>query len=79
MMTDTTTPDATKPWYASRTIWASVLQVAVGVAVSAGLFSASAGGAVVSNAPDLIIGAVTIVLGGISLYGRVVATKAIAS
>lgn len=67
--------EETKPWWSSRTIWASILQVGVGVAVSLGLFSDTAGGAILADGPDLIIGVVTGLLGAWGLYGRVKATK----
>jgi hypothetical protein len=35
--------DTTKPWFASQTIWASLLQMAVGVAVGLGLINTGLG------------------------------------
>lgn len=64
-----------KPWWQSRTIWASVLQVALGVAVSFGLVTDTQSGAILADAPDLILGITTALLGGWGLYGRVRATK----
>jgi hypothetical protein len=67
--------ETSKSWYASKTIWASVLQVGVGVAVSFGVISDSAGASVLAEGPDLIVGMVTAALGFWSLYGRAKATK----
>jgi hypothetical protein len=60
----------TKPWWQSRTIWASVLQVALGVAVSMGVLTSSQSGAILTEGPDLIVGISTAVLGAWGLYGR---------
>ena len=70
--------DETKPWYASKTIWASILQVLVGVAVSTGFIGDSAGDTIIAEGPELIAGAVIGVLGLVSLYGRAFAKKTIA-
>ena len=67
--------EETKPWWQSRTIWASVLQVGLGVAVSFGLITGVQSGAILADAPDLIVGVSTVLLGGWGLYGRVKATK----
>jgi hypothetical protein len=69
--------DDTKAWYASQTIWASLLQMAVGVGVATGVINDAAGSAIVGDGPGLIIGLVTAVLGVWSLYGRVKASKTI--
>jgi hypothetical protein len=66
-----------KHWLTSKTIWASVLQVAAGIAVAAGFFSQEAADQIVSTGPDLLAGIVVSVLGALSLYGRVVATTQI--
>lgn len=70
--------DETKPWYASKTIWASILQVIVGVAVSAGILTDNAGDLIIAEGPELIAGAVIGLLGLVSLYGRAIARKTIA-
>jgi uncharacterized membrane protein (DUF441 family) len=70
--------DETKPWYASKTIWASILQVLVGVAVSTGFLGDSAGETIIAEGPELIAGAVVGALGLVSLYGRAFAKKTIA-
>lgn len=67
--------EESKPWYASKTIWASFLQIAVGIAVTMGVVSDTQGTALLADGPDLIVGLVTAVLGAIGLYGRVQATK----
>jgi len=64
-----------KAWYASKTIWASVLQVIVGILTATGLVSASVGAEIAAQGPELIVGAVTVVLGVVSLYGRAKADK----
>ncbi len=71
--------DTSKSWWASQTVWASILQVAVGLGVSFGLFSSDAGAAITAEGPGLLIGIVTSALGVWSLIGRVVATKTIGS
>ena len=70
--------DSTKAWYASKTIWASILQMGVGIAVATGLVNDVAGSTIVTDGPDLIIGIVNIALAGYAMYGRVKADKAIA-
>lgn len=67
--------DSSKPWWQSRTIWASVLQVGLGIAVSLGVITGTQSGAILADAPDLIVGIATALLGGWGLYGRVKATK----
>lgn len=68
----------TKPWYASRTIWSSILQVLVGVGVSTGFLSDGAADTIIAEGPELIAGAVIGLLGLVSLYGRAFAKKTIA-
>ncbi len=69
--------DDTKPWYASQTVWASIIQMGVGVATAAGLLTGTAGTAIATDAPGLLVGLATTVLGIWSLYGRVTASKTI--
>lgn len=69
--------DTSKSWWASQTIWASLLQMAVGVATATGLINDTAGSVIIADGPGLIIGIVTIGLSAWSLYGRVKATKTI--
>lgn len=68
----------TKPWYASKAIWASILQVLVGVLVSTGFLGDNAGDTIIAEGPELVAGAVVGVLGLVSLYGRAFAKKIIA-
>jgi len=67
--------DNTKPWFASQTIWASLLQMGVGVAVGLGMINAVAGTTIVAEGPGLVIGLINAGLGAWSLYGRVRASK----
>lgn len=67
----------TKPWWQSRTIWASILQVGIGLAVSFGLFSAEAGAAILADGPDLIAGLGVSIVGALQIWSRVKATKQI--
>jgi hypothetical protein len=66
-----------KSWYASQTVWASILQMAVGVLVGTGMINQAAGSTVVADGPGIIIGIVSGALGLWSLYGRIKATKVI--
>ena len=68
----------TKPWWQSRTIWASILQVAIGIGVSFGLFSQAAGATILAEGPDLITGVAVSVVGALQIWSRVKATKTIA-
>lgn len=68
-----------KPWYLSKTIWASILQVTLGIAVSAGLVSAEASEVLKEAGPEVITGLVTAVLGALGLYGRVTAKSTLTS
>lgn len=67
----------TKPWWQSRTIWASILQVGIGIAVSFGLFSQEAGATILAEGPDLITGIAVSVVGALQIFSRVKATKQI--
>jgi hypothetical protein len=67
----------TKPWWQSRTIWASILQVGIGIGVSFGLFSQAAGETILSQGPDLIVGIGVSVVGVLQVWSRVKATKQI--
>ena len=76
MSTNTTMAD-TKPWYQSQTIWASILQMVVGVAIATGLVNDAQASIVIAEGPGLIIGGVTLALGVWSAIGRARAVKAI--
>lgn len=64
-----------KPWWQSTTIWASVLQVVVSIGVALGLFDQATGAEIVSQFPELLVGAVGAILGVIAFWGRYTATK----
>lgn len=66
--------NASKPWYLSRTIWASIITVATG---GAGLLGIPTG--VVDNGAltETILQLVTAVAGLIAIVGRVTATSKI--
>jgi hypothetical protein len=63
--------DATKPWYLSRTIWASVVTVAMSLA---GLFGLSTTGIDGSSLTDTLIQAISGIAGIIAVAGRLFAT-----
>lgn len=65
----------TKAWWQSNTIWASILQMATGLAISMGWINDIAGQTIVAEGPGLVVGAVTTLLAIWSFYGRVRATK----
>ena len=67
--------DDTKPWYTSQTIWASILQMAVGVGVGLGAINAAAGTEILAAGPGLLLGLINTGLGAWALYGRVKASK----
>lgn len=69
--------EPTKPWYASTTVWASILQVVAGLSVAVGLFDAAAGTTITSEGPAIIVSLVTAALGAWGVYGRVKATTPI--
>lgn len=64
----------TKPWYLSRTIWASAVTVAVSVGGVLGLPLDGVDG---SSVTDTLLQAVTAVTGLIALFGRVSASTKI--
>jgi len=64
-----------KPWYASRTIWANLLTMGIGIAVTFGVVDQTAADSILADGPDLIVGIVTSVLGLVGIWGRVKATK----
>ena len=69
--------DNTKPWWQSRTIWASILTMIGGVGVAFGLFDQGTADLIGAEGPDLLVGLAGAVLGLISLWGRMRATKRI--
>ncbi len=66
-----------KPWYASRNIWASILQVGVGIAITMGLFSQEVGAGIVSQGPDLLAGLAVSVIGIVQIATRAMAKHTI--
>lgn len=64
----------TKPWYFSRTIWASAVTIAVSVGGLVGLPVANIDGGAVT---DSLLQALTAVSGLIALFGRMSATSRI--
>lgn len=66
-----------KPWWQSKTIWASILQVGIGLAVSFGLFSEAAGKEILETGPELLTGIGVSAVGLLQIWARVKATKQI--
>lgn len=66
--------DDAKPWYLSRTIWASLVTVALS---AAGLLGFSVGEVDGAEATDAILRALTAAAGLVALVGRVVAKSRI--
>jgi hypothetical protein len=66
--------DETKAWYKSNTVIASILQMAVGVAVGMGWINDVAGSTIIAEGPGLVIGLVNGMLGAWGFYGRIRAT-----
>lgn len=69
----------TKPWYASRNIWASILQVAVGISITLGLFNQEVGAGIIAQGPDLLAGLAVSVIGIVQIATRALATHKIGS
>lgn len=69
--------DETKVWYASKTMWATVIQTVLSVAVVMGFISTSGAAVLLGVLPDTIVGIVGILFGLYTAYGRVVATAKI--
>lgn len=67
----------TKPWYSSITVWASLVQIAVGLAVSFGVVDSAAGTQIATDLPGLLVGVAASGTGILALVGRVRATKQI--
>lgn len=66
-----------KPWYTSRTVWASMLQILVAALVAAGKLTHEGGQLMEGAGPDVITGLVTAALAAVALWGRVAATHRI--
>lgn len=71
--------DETKPWYTSTAIWASILQMGVGVAVATGVINSTFGTELQTQGPALLVLASQVILGAWGIWGRYTATKAIGS
>ena len=69
--------EGSKPWYTSKTIWGSIVQVAAGVAVSMGVISGDQSVELIASGPELITGVVVGLLGFWNIFGRMKATKTI--
>lgn len=67
--------DENKAWYLSNTVWASVIQMIVGLLASTGYINDVAGTTVVSEGPGLVVGVITSALAVWGFYGRIRATK----
>lgn len=67
----------TKPWWQSRTIWASILQVGIGLAVSFGVINAAAGQEILATGPEILTGIGVSIVGALQIWSRVKATKQI--
>ena len=65
---------ATKPWYLSKTIWASILTVLMSLG---GLFGLQEGFVDNDAFADAIIQAITAVTGLVSIVGRITAAQKI--
>jgi hypothetical protein len=63
--------DATKPWYLSRTIWASVVTIAMSLA---GLFGFSTSGIDGGSLTDTMIQAISGISGLAAVMSRLLAT-----
>ncbi len=64
--------DTSKPWYLSRTIWASLVTVALSLAGMAGLPIGEVDGGELAEA---VVQALTAVLGVVAIVGRLNATR----
>ncbi|WP_311029195.1 hypothetical protein [Mesorhizobium koreense] len=63
--------DAIKPWYLSRTIWASIVTIAMS---SAGLLGFSTGGIDSSSLTDTLLQAISGIAGMAAIIARLFAT-----
>lgn len=65
----------TKAWYLSKTIWAGVLQVAIGVGIVLGVFDKDGALAIVQTSPSSLMGLIEMAIGAIVVHGRFSAIK----
>lgn len=66
--------DIEKPWYSSRTIWASIITVASAGAAAFGVPVDSVDGAMLT---DTVLQAVAAISGLVAIFGRLAATTRI--
>lgn len=66
--------DTTKPWYLSKTVWASLVTIAVSVAAMLGL---PTGNIDQGSLADIILQIVTAFSGAFAIFGRLTASKKI--
>ena len=71
--------ESSKSWWASRTIWASIIQMLIGIATTAGFINDAAGEIIIAEGPGIVIGLVMWATGAWAAYGRISATKVISS
>lgn len=64
----------TKPWWQSRTVWASLVQILVAILVGAGKLTPDGAELLHGGGADVIVGVITAVLAAVALHGRVQAT-----
>ena len=64
-----------KPWYLSRTIWASLVAVASGIAQ---VFGKDVDGSVQAHLVDTILQTLTVAASMVAVFGRLTATTKIA-
>lgn len=70
--------EGTKPFWASKTAWASLVQIMTFGLLTLGLVDQHGVEVLNEQAPELAVTLVGVVTGAFALYGRVKATKAIA-
>lgn len=70
--------DNSKPWYTSKTIWGSIVQVIAALLVGLGVIGADDSASFLGIAPDAAVGIVGGVLALWNWYARATATKMIA-
>lgn len=68
----------TKPWYASRTIWAGVVMIMLGIGKLAGLVGDEQAAGLLVTLPDTLMTIINGILAAVAIEGRVSATKTIA-
>lgn len=66
--------DTTKPWYLSKTVWASIVTIALSVA---GMFGLPTGNVDQGSLADIILQLVTALSGAFAIFGRLTASTKI--